>query len=143
MGSAVGLGTIWRFPSEVQSNGGSVFLIAYLVCVVLVGIPVMLAEFSVGRGSGSDAIGAYRKLTPGKPWWIIGALSVLAPYLIMMYYMVVAGWTAAIPVDVAQRRTLCGDDPRSKSVGGVSQHYGRLHHRRMGANTLDSRDDCD
>ena len=53
----------------------------------------MLAEFSVGRGSGSDAIGAYRKLTPGKPWWIIGALSVLAPYLIMMYYMVVAGWT--------------------------------------------------
>ncbi len=93
VGSAVGLGTIWRFPSEVQSNGGSVFLIAYLLCVVLVGIPVMLAEFSVGRGSRSDAVGAFRKLTPGKPWWIVGALSVLAPYLIMMYYMVVAGWT--------------------------------------------------
>ncbi len=93
VGSAVGLGTIWRFPSEVQSNGGSVFLIAYLVCVVLVGIPVMLAEFTIGRGSGSDAVGAYRKLTPGKPWWIIGAVSVLAPYLIMMYYTVVAGWT--------------------------------------------------
>ena len=61
--------------------------------MLLVGIPVMLAEFSVGRGSGSDAIGAYRKLTPLRPWWIVGVISVLAPYLIMMYYMVVAGWT--------------------------------------------------
>ena len=93
VGSAVGLGTVWRFPNEVQSNGGSVFLITYLLCVLLVGIPVMLAEFSVGRGSGSDAIGAYRKLTPRRPWWIVGVISVLAPYLIMMYYMVVAGWT--------------------------------------------------
>lgn len=93
VGSAVGLGTIWRFPNEVQQNGGSVFLIAYLICVVLVGIPVMLAEFSVGRGSRRDAIGAYRKLTPGRPWWLIGAVSVAAPYLIMMYYMVVTGWT--------------------------------------------------
>ena len=49
VGSAVGLGTVWRFPNEVQSNGGSVFLITYLLCVLLVGIPVMLAEFSVGR----------------------------------------------------------------------------------------------
>lgn len=93
VGSAVGLGTIWRFPNEVQQNGGSVFLIAYLICVVLVGIPVMLAEFSVGRGSRRDAIGAYRKLTPRRPWWLIGAVSVAAPYLIMMYYMVVTGWT--------------------------------------------------
>lgn len=93
VGSAVGLGTVWRFPNEVQSNGGSVFLIAYLLCVFLVGIPVMLAEFSVGRGSGSDAVGAYRRLTPGSRWWLVGAVSVAAPYLIMMYYMVVAGWT--------------------------------------------------
>lgn len=93
VGASVGLGTVWRFPSEVQSNGGSVFLIAYLLCVVLMGIPVMLAEFSIGRGSRSDALSAFHKLTPGKRWWIVGALSVLAPYLILMYYMVVAGWT--------------------------------------------------
>ena len=57
------------------------------------GIPVMLAEFAVGRGSRSDTVSAFQKLTPRKPWWIIGVLGVLAPYLILMYYMVVAGWT--------------------------------------------------
>lgn len=93
VGSAVGLGTIWRFPNEVQANGGSVFLIAYLLCVMLMGIPVMLAEFAIGRGSRADTLSAFSKLTPGKPWWIIGALGVLAPYLILMYYMVVSGWT--------------------------------------------------
>lgn len=93
VGSAVGLGTIWRFPNEVQENGGSVFLLAYLAAVLLVGIPVMLAEFSLGRGSGCDAIGSFRKLTPGKKWWLVGALGVLTPYLILMYYNVVSGWT--------------------------------------------------
>lgn len=93
VGSAVGLGTVWRFPNEVQSNGGSAFLIAYLACVLLMGIPVMLAEFSIGRGSRADTVTAFRKLTPEKPWWIIGVFAVLAPYLILMYYMVVAGWT--------------------------------------------------
>lgn len=93
VGSAVGLGTVWRFPYEVQNNGGSIFLVTYLICVLLMGIPVMLAEFSLGRGSGSDSVGAFRRLTPGKPWWIIGATAVLASYLILIYYMVVAGWT--------------------------------------------------
>ena len=93
VGSAVGLGTVWRFPYEVQNNGGSIFLVTYLVCVLLMGIPVMLAEFSLGRGSGSDSVGAFRRLTPGTPWWIIGATAVLASYLILIYYMVVAGWT--------------------------------------------------
>lgn len=93
VGSAIGLGTVWRFPYEVQNNGGSIFLVTYLVCVLLMGIPVMLAEFSLGRGSGSDSVGAFRRLTPGKPWWIIGATAVLASYLILIYYMVVAGWT--------------------------------------------------
>lgn len=93
VGSAVGLGTVWRFPYEVQNNGGSIFLVTYLVCVLLMGVPVMLAEFSLGRGSGSDSVGAFRRLTPGKPWWIIGATAVLASYLILIYYMVVAGWT--------------------------------------------------
>ena len=93
VGSAVGLGTVWRFPYEVQNNGGSIFLVTYLVCVLLMGIPVKLAEFSLGRGSGSDSVGAFRRLTPGKPWWIIGATAVLASYLILIYYMVVAGWT--------------------------------------------------
>lgn len=65
VGSAVGLGNIWRFPAETQANGGAAFLIVYVICLLLLGIPVMLAEFSLGRGSKTDAVSAFRKLRPG------------------------------------------------------------------------------
>ena len=93
VGSAVGLGNIWRFPAETQANGGSAFLLVYVLCTLVLGIPVMLAEFSLGRGGRSDAIGVFHKLSPGSKWWIAGALAVLASYLILCYYMVVTGWT--------------------------------------------------
>ena len=93
VGSAVGLGTVWRFPNEVHDNGGSVFLIAYLICVLLMGIPVMLAEFSLGRGSRADSVGSFKKMTPNKKWWIVGAAAVLASYIILSFYIVVSGWT--------------------------------------------------
>ena len=93
VGSAVGLGNVWRFPAETQTNGGAAFLLLYILCVLVLGVPVMLAEFSLGRGGRSDAIGVFRKLAPGTPWWLVGALGVLASYLILSYYMVVAGWT--------------------------------------------------
>lgn len=93
VGSAIGLGNVWRFPAETQSNGGAAFLLLYIICVLALGIPVMLAEFSLGRGGRSDAIGVFTKLSPGKKWWIVGAVAVLASYLILCYYMVVAGWT--------------------------------------------------
>ena len=93
VGSAVGLGNVWRFPAEAQSNGGAAFLILYIFCVLLLGIPVMLAEFSLGRGTGSDAVGAFSRLSPRKKWWVTGAVAILASYLILSFYMVVAGWT--------------------------------------------------
>lgn len=93
VGSAVGLGNVWRFPAETQTNGGAAFLLLYVLCVLILGIPVMLAEFSLGRGGRSDAIGVFSKLSPGKKWWIVGAVAVLASYLILCYYMVVTGWT--------------------------------------------------
>lgn len=93
VGSAVGLGNVWRFPAEAQANGGAAFLIIYVLCVLLLGIPVMLAEFSLGRGTNSDAVGAFMKLSPGKKWWGTGAIAILASYLILSFYMVVAGWT--------------------------------------------------
>lgn len=83
VGSAVGLGNVWRFPAEAQANGGAAFLIVYILCVLLLGIPVMLAEFSLGRGTNSDAVGAFMKLSPGKKWWGTGALAILASYLIL------------------------------------------------------------
>lgn len=93
VGSAVGLGNIWRFPAEAQANGGAAFLLLYVACVCLLGIPVMLAEFSLGRGTHSDAAGAFRRLSPKSRWWLTGALAILASYLILSFYMVVAGWT--------------------------------------------------
>ena len=93
VGSAVGLGTVWRFPAETQANGGAAFLIIYLACAFLLGVPVMLAEFSLGRAGRSDASGLFSKLSPGTPWWMTGAGAILVSYLIMMFYMVVGGWT--------------------------------------------------
>lgn len=93
VGSAVGLGNIWRFPAVTQSNGGAAFLLLYIGCVALLGIPVMLAEFSLGRAGQSDAIGAFRRLAPGKAWWLAGALGIFASYIITCFYIVVEGWT--------------------------------------------------
>lgn len=93
VGSAVGLGNVWRFPNEVQENGGAAFLIVYIGCILLMGIPVMLAEFSLGRGTGLDTVGAFKKLTPKRPWWGVGIISLLSSYMIACFYMVVAAWT--------------------------------------------------
>ena len=93
VGSAVGLGNVWRFPILAQQNGGAAFLLIYIACVFILGIPVMMAEFSLGRGGGSDAVGSFKKVTPGKKWWIGGAIAIIASYMILCYYMVVAGWT--------------------------------------------------
>lgn len=94
VGSAVGLGNIWRFPAEAQQGGGAAFLILYILCVLILGVPVMLAEFSLGRAGGTDSIGAFVKVAPKhKKWKAVGALSVTTSYLIAIFYMVVTGWT--------------------------------------------------
>lgn len=93
VGSAVGLGNVWRFPAETQSNGGAAFLLVYVGCVLLLGIPVMLGEFSLGRGGGSDAVSNYKYFSGGKKWWLVGGMGVVASYMILCFYMVVAGWT--------------------------------------------------
>lgn len=93
VGSAVGLGNVWRFPAETQANGGAAFLIIYILCIFIFGIPVMTSEFALGRGGNSDAVGAFRRVTPGKRWWLVGGLAILASYLILSFYMVVSGWT--------------------------------------------------
>ena len=93
VGSAVGLGNVWRFPAEAQTNGGAAFLLLYIGCVFLFGIPVMLAEFSLGRGQRTDSVGVFHRLAPKRPWWVVGLFAILASYLILSFYMVVAGWT--------------------------------------------------
>ena len=92
-GSAVGLGNIWRFPTEVGENGGAAFVLVYLLCVILVGVPIMLGEFVIGRHTHANTATAYQQLAPGKWWRVQGAMGVLVAFIISCYYMVVAGWT--------------------------------------------------
>ncbi len=93
VGSAIGLGNVWRFPSEAQSNGGAAFLFVYILCIFILGIPVMLAELSLGRAGRSDSVGNFKNLTPKSRWWLAGTIGLGASYLILSFYMVVAGWT--------------------------------------------------
>ena len=97
-GSAVGLGNIWRFPIETGQNGGAAFIIIYVACVLLLGIPIMMSEFFIGRHTHTNTAGAYRKLAPGTPWKWVGRLGVLSGFVILSYYSVVAGWTAEYTV---------------------------------------------
>lgn len=90
-GSAIGLGSIWRFPYMAGEHGGAAFLMVYLLCVFVVGIPVMLAEFSVGRRTKMNAVGGYRSLS--KPWRWLGYCGVLGAMFISGYYYIVAGWS--------------------------------------------------
>lgn len=91
-GSSVGLGNIWRFPYVAGDNGGGAFLVIYIFCVLLLGLPIMLAEFTVGRASHRNAVGAYRALD--RKWSPLGYNGVLAAFLILGFYFVVSGWTA-------------------------------------------------
>lgn len=93
VGSAVGLGNIWRFPYEAGVHGGGAFLLINLLCVLILGLPVMCAEFFIGRHTGCDVYGAFRKFGKGKFWYVIGWLGLLAAFLILGFYSVVAGWT--------------------------------------------------
>ena len=90
-GSAVGLGNIWRFPYIAGENGGGAFLMIYIGCILLLGLPVLLAEFSVGRNTHKNAVGAYRSLS--KKWTFIGYNGLIAPFIVLGFYFVVSGWT--------------------------------------------------
>ncbi len=94
-GSAIGLGNIWRFPFLLGENGGFAFLLVYVICVILVGLPIMGAEMVIGRGSQRNPVGAFKALLPGSMWWILGAIGLLTGVIILSYYTVVAGWTLA------------------------------------------------
>lgn len=93
VGSAVGLGNIWRFPYETGQNGGAAFLLIYGVCVLLLGLPLMITEFFIGRHSRKNTAGAFDTIAPGTKWSLIGYNGVLAAFLILGFYSVVAGWT--------------------------------------------------
>jgi len=123
VGSAVGLGNVWRFPAETQANGGAAFLLVYIACVLLLGIPVMLGEFAIGREGGTDAVGDYRRISPGTKWWIIGGTGIAASYMILCFYIVVAGWTLEYLVNSVTGDLFSGIGDGASGFSGKMQEY--------------------
>lgn len=91
VGSAVGLGNIWRFPFQVGQEGGAAFLVVYLLFVVVIGLPAILVEFVIGRRAERNPITAFKRLGYG-PWKVVGAIGVVTGFVILSFYTVVAGW---------------------------------------------------
>ncbi|MBN2345671.1 MAG: sodium-dependent transporter [Candidatus Aminicenantes bacterium] len=102
-GSAVGLGNIWRFPYITGKNGGALFVLIYFGCVVVLGLPVLLAELAVGRATCKNPVGAFQALRPGAKWHYTGYLGVVTAVMILSFYSVIAGWTVGYCC-----KTICG-----------------------------------
>ncbi|MBM3326892.1 MAG: sodium-dependent transporter [Calditrichaeota bacterium] len=94
-GSAIGLGNIWKFPYITGVYGGAAFVMWYLFSILMIGLPVMLIEYAIGRRTQRSPVGAFKALAPGTFYWLIGAMGVLAGFIILSYYSVIAGWTLA------------------------------------------------
>jgi NSS family neurotransmitter:Na+ symporter len=93
-GSAVGLGNIWRFPTETGNNGGAAFLLIYIGFMLFLGVPIMVSEFVIGRHSQTSVAQSFFKMSGGKKGWkLMGLIPVIAGFLVLSYYAVVAGWT--------------------------------------------------
>ena len=109
-GSAVGLGNVWRFPTEVGNNGGAAFICVYLICIAVIGIPLMMSEFLIGRHTHANTITAFSKLAPGKWWRIEGVAGVFVAFIILSYYIIVSGWTLFYLIQSAGGRLMADRD---------------------------------
>lgn len=120
VGSAVGLGSIWKFPYMVGANGGSAFLFAYLVGLVILILPLMIGEFVIGRRGGKSAVGSLAKVASEsgatRAWGIVGGWGVLTGFLILSFYSVIGGWTVAY-VPQALSNAFSGKSP--EDVGAL------------------------
>ena len=94
-GCAIGIGNVWRFPYVTGQNGGGFFVLIYLICLLVMGVPVLTMELAVGRAEKKSAVLAYRALEkPGQKWHIHGWFCLLGCFMLMMYYTTVTGWMA-------------------------------------------------
>ena len=93
MGGAIGLGIVWKFPYLVGRHGGAAFIVVYLIALLLVAVPVLITEFTIGRKTGTSYTTALKKLLPGKKWYLVGILGVIALILTLSFYCGIAGWT--------------------------------------------------
>ena len=98
-GSAIGLGNIWKFPYITGENGGASFVLVYLICIAVIGLPVLIAEILIGRTTQRDPVGAFYKLSQSKLWGSIGGMGVVAGFLILSFYAIIAGWSMGYIVE--------------------------------------------
>lgn len=121
VGSAVGLGNIWRFPYEAGVHGGGAFLLTYIFFIVVLGIPVLSAEFALGRSTHRSVFGAYNALKPGSRWKWMGLIGVVAGTMILSFYSVVSGWTLEYFFQT--------------TFGGILQNESSVYHSLFGSFT--------
>lgn len=121
-GSAVGLGNIWRFPYLAGENGGGVFVLAYLVCIFLIGVPILAAEILLGRAGRQSPINSMRNLAhqsgTSSFWQLIGWMGALAGFMILSFYAVIAGWAMSYIVEMASGNFVGTDANRASQVFG-------------------------
>lgn len=91
-GSAIGLGNIWKFPYIVGQNGGAAFILVYLGCILLIGVPIMVSEFAIGRKNQVNAVESFKKISPKSKWHWSGFLAVGTAFIILSFYAIIAGW---------------------------------------------------
>ncbi|MBQ8627604.1 MAG: sodium-dependent transporter [Agathobacter sp.] len=117
-GCAIGLGNVYKFPYMVGENGGGIFVLIYLCCLALIGMPVMTMELSMGRAAQKSPVMLYQQIEPkGSKWHIHGYISLAGNYLLLMFYTIVAGWLIRYFVDTAKGDFVGLDN------GGVELHY--------------------
>ncbi|HOO71335.1 MAG TPA: sodium-dependent transporter [Spirochaetota bacterium] len=122
-GSAIGLGNIWKFPYVTGENGGAAFVLIYLISVVLLGLPIMIAELVIGRHTEKDPVGAFKAMLGGTGWVIIGYMGVLSGFFILSFYSVIGGWTLGYIVN-----SITGLTSSLKDVGTAKVAFNEFTH---------------
>src|SRR5699024_3293230 len=90
--AAIGLGAIWKFPYVAGTSGGGAFFLIFIIFTVLIGLPMLISEYIIGRGTAKEAVSAYKKLAPKSGWVWVGRLGVIGCFLLLSFYSVVGGW---------------------------------------------------
>ncbi len=127
IGSAVGLGNLWRFPYVAGENGGGAFVLFYIICVLLIGLPVLTAELMIGRRGKMSAVGSVVSMAKAEgksPWWALQSwMGMIGSFIILTFYSVIAGWVLAYVVMIG-RDLLAGLATDGLSAGAFSHMYG-------------------
>jgi NSS family neurotransmitter:Na+ symporter len=114
-GSAIGLGNIWKFPYIAGENGGASFIFVYLICIAIIGLPVLIAEILIGRTTQRNPVGAFYKLSNSRFWASVGGMGVVGGFLILSFYAIIAGWAMGYIVEAVSGNFFDFSEPTSSS----------------------------